>query len=232
MGYFARVAEGDRSSDALEAFLIFAICVAGKNAATTQKKVEEFLRVGLDEGLSPFEYLALLRATGSLGREMRKHGLGKYSTLTKGFAYILDHYSERGYLSRITLTELEQVPGVGPKTSRFFVMYAQDDHHGLAVIDTHILKFLAKYEGLDVPKATPTGRRYRELEQAFIRAAERREMSSRDLDNVVWQYYAGRLPEHDRGYYEAIFRLDFAEANRLYRHWMEDDVPEVRDIAA
>lgn len=58
-------------------------------------------------------------------------------------------------------------------------------------LDTHILKFLGEL-GYTVPKGTPSGKRYVELEAAFLAEAAKRNMTAKQLDTVVWQQRAQR----------------------------------------
>jgi thermostable 8-oxoguanine DNA glycosylase len=112
--------------------------------------------------------------------------MGKYKLYNKAFraAVNID-------LDSISVESLEKVPGIGPKTARMTAMYGFPDTAGeVAVLDTHILKWL-RLKGYDAPKSTPqAGKRYLQLEQAFIAEAKKRSMSSAELDTSVWKSYA------------------------------------------
>ena len=60
-----------------------------------------------------------------------------------------------------------------------------------AALDVHILKFL-RAKGHDAPKNTPTGRKYKELEEAFLTICEERGMSPNQLDADVWLAYSSK----------------------------------------
>jgi thermostable 8-oxoguanine DNA glycosylase len=68
------------------------------------------------------------------------------------------------------------------------ILYYEPDAQ-VVPLDTHVLKWLRK-QGYDAPKSTPTGRRYLELERAFIAEARKRGKNVRDLDTEVWKSYA------------------------------------------
>ncbi len=174
----------------LEWWILFGICVAGKSAKGTEKKLRAFLDDIRDtmpgyEGVSPFEIVKHAIYYKNLNYYLRKHKLGKYKLYRKAFpaAISID-------LDNVTVESLEKVPGIGPKTARMVVMYGfPDKGNSIAVLDTHILKFL-RSQGYNAPKSTPNGSRYVELERAFIAEAKKRDMSPAALDTQIWQQYA------------------------------------------
>jgi 3-methyladenine DNA glycosylase/8-oxoguanine DNA glycosylase len=83
----------------------------------------------------------------------------------------------------VTRTELEMIPGIGPKTARYFLMYTRpEDADAWAAIDTHVKKYLAE---LGVRSG-----KYEVLEAEFLSRAKVLGMTSRELDDAVWAYYA------------------------------------------
>ncbi len=173
----------------LEWWILFGICVAGKSAKGTEKKLRAFLDDIRDtmpgyEGVSPFEIIKHAIYYRNLNYYLRKHKLGKYKLYRKAFpaAVSID-------LDNVTVESLEKVPGIGPKTARMTILYYEPEANCVP-LDTHVLKWL-KLQGYAAPKSTPqSGRRYLELEQAFIAEAKKRGKTVRELDTEVWQSYA------------------------------------------
>jgi len=187
----------------LEWWILFGIAVAGKGAKQTQEKMRVFLsdipnpRISgsttsdtvmaeFRKTATPFERVRYLISEGKLLSQMRKHKLGKYKLFNKAFrsAIKLD-------LDTITVEALEQIPGIGPKTARMVAMYGFPDTCGdVAVLDTHILKWL-RLKGYNAPKSTPqAGKKYLTLEQAFIAEAKKEGKTPAELDTEIWQAYA------------------------------------------
>jgi len=181
----------NRTEAELEEFLLFAILVAGKNAKTQAKKLDAFLsfksNLGLPDDTTPFQFLEFLNKGVWLWNTIRLHKLGQYKRLESAFKGILDF---KGRLSTITAEELESVKGIGSKTSRFFILHSRPDQQ-IAVLDTHILKWLAKATRIGMPKATPSSKKkYRELEQLFLTEASIRNIKPADLDLQIWKEYS------------------------------------------
>jgi hypothetical protein len=170
----------------LQEWFIFGVCVPGKNAGQTAKKVELLLddmRVQYDDHMigyplmfthfAPFESIETAIKRGKLGWYLRKHRLGQYKRINKAL---------RGMIkvdpATVTLEELEAIHGVGAKTARMLLLYTRPDQE-MIPLDTHI------------PKTTPPpGRKYRELEAAFIAEGKKRGLSAKEWDTKVWQQYA------------------------------------------
>lgn len=179
------------SNPQLEYFILFGILVAGKNAKQTHKKLDDFLeRNATDEHFgevivpTPFEIINRLIYLGELAVELEASRFGQYSRIVPAIhnAVALD-------VDHLTVEALENVPGIGPKTSRYIMLYSDPSFEGVP-LDTHILKFLATIYK-DVPKSTPAaGKRYEELESRFQWAASLRHMTVRELDTEVWKAYS------------------------------------------
>lgn len=171
----------------LEWWILFGICVAGKSAKGTEKKLTALLddmqSLMSETSSSPFTLVRTAIERGRLGHLLRKHKMGKYTLFNKAFraAVQID-------LDTITIQSLEKVPGIGPKTARMTILYYEPEVDCVP-LDTHILKWL-KLHGYDAPKSTPqSGKRYLELEKAFIAEAKKRGKSVREFDTEVWQSY-------------------------------------------
>ncbi len=177
-----------------EWFVLFAICVAGKSAKQTQEKLNGYLKgcgyyaVGK---WSPFEVVERDIAMGSLMRVLQDVKMGQYKRIERAFREVV----KLDVTKDLTVEKLEAIPGIGPKTARFIVLYTQENSN-VVPLDTHILKFLATFDyedilGFKVPKSTPSkGKRYEALERMFQDIARGRGKTVRELDTEVWQSYA------------------------------------------
>lgn len=172
----------------LQEWFVFGVCVAGKSANQTAYKVEKFLETA--PGTLPFDKLKNLLARKKLEKHMREWRLGQYRRIGKTFRklFTIDP-------ATIALEDLEQIPGIGPKTARMLLLYTRPGLE-VAPLDTHILKWL-KSQGYDAPKTTPpAGPKYRALERAFIAEGKKRGMNPKEWDTAVWQAYAAKdLPK-------------------------------------
>jgi Helix-hairpin-helix motif len=173
----------------LEWWILFGICVAGKNANQTRVKLNALLEEMYSQAVcarTPFAAVrAAIRQT-ALDDLLRKHKTGKYALYAKAFPVAVKIDTQ----TRVTVGELMQVPGIGPKTARMIVLYAYPDATCVP-LDTHVLKFLRTL-GYDAPTSTPAdGTTYLLLEAAFVAEAKKRKKTVRELDTIVWKFYSG-----------------------------------------
>lgn len=172
----------DRNNNQLEAFFVFAVCVANKKADTTIIKVNSFL----NSNNSPFDLIRNLIKEGRLKEELQKARTGQYTRIERALTYIVNTNLN---LRTCSVEELLKVPGIGNKTARFFIAFSRPNQR-LAILDTHILKFL-RAKGYDAPKSTPTSNKeYKKLEEAFLKEADKLGRNPTELDYELWQYYA------------------------------------------
>jgi thermostable 8-oxoguanine DNA glycosylase len=175
------ITDTQRSDAQLEQFLLFAISVAGKRAAMTSSKLDQFL-AGHGE-LTPFEYLQAWDATLlSIAERVR---LGQYKRIVRAFREVVKF---KGKLRRITFDDLVGVFGIGPKTANFFLLHSREGY-SCAVLDTHILRWMRETHGVATPKTTPSGKRYHELaevcQQLMAKSYPDRTMADADLE--IWK---------------------------------------------
>jgi thermostable 8-oxoguanine DNA glycosylase len=178
----------NRTEAELEEFLMFAILVAGKGAEQQAKKLDTFLTVANMLNQSPFEYIQdKLDGVGlSLDFIMRACKFGQYNRIGHAFREILKF---KGKLKNVTIEELESISGIGSKTARFFILHSRPDAN-VAVLDTHILKWLSKQGYKNIPKATPAKKKYAEIERYFLAEAIFHDTTPADLDLTIWKSYA------------------------------------------
>lgn len=185
----------NRTQAELEEFLLFAILVAGKTAKTQAEKLNLFLQdhpvkngTLNDKKDSPFEFIQRLINLNMLKLWMMDCKLGQYNRLDKAIRGILQF---KGKLDSVSAQELETIEGIGPKTSRFFLLHSRPNLR-VAVLDTHILKFLDE-KGYSVPKATPSSKKkYRKIELDFLAECDKAGKNVADMDLEIWKSYATR----------------------------------------
>jgi hypothetical protein len=174
----------------LEEVLIFWICVAGKTALQIAPRLDRLLKkwkpMAMGKNPTPFDIIKQINYRGNLAEELKSHGIGCYNQKARSLLCLIWAGLD---LKKCTVEDLEKIPGIGPKTARCFLMHSRKDaeHAGL---DTHVLKFMGDL-GYEVPKGTPTGKRYRDLEKTFIMLARRVGMSVADFDLLIWNAYSG-----------------------------------------
>lgn len=101
---------------------------------------------------------------------------------------VVKRTGESGYSKREWL--VKNVKGLGMKAASHFLRNL--GHTELAIIDTHILKFLAhdEYELEEVRKMATTRKGYESLEFDFKVEASDYRMTTAELDALVWKNYS------------------------------------------
>ena len=184
----------NRTQSELEEFLLFTIVVAGKTAYIQAQKLDQFLksintRLMMADRFSPFQSLKSANDHGILMEEIHKAKLGQYKKIYSGFKFITQiDYN----LSKMTPQILENIPGVGMKTSRFFLLHSDTFYKDkIAILDTHILKFIKENIDERAPKSTPViPITYRFWEDMFLGWCEKNNKNVADFDLEVWKSYA------------------------------------------
>jgi len=166
----------------LEARLLYSVVVAGKNAKFANAVTRRWLAGNIQDGETPFDAIRRLVLEDSLEESFREARTGNYGKVTAAAKGMADSELD---LTTCAPQDLEQIKGIGPKTSRFFLMWTRPGEC-YAALDVHILRWLQK-QGYDAPKNTPQSKtRYAELEKAFIEEAEKRGKTPRELDLEIW----------------------------------------------
>jgi hypothetical protein len=194
----ANITNFNQTKEELEEVLLFWVCAAGKTAQTAAKGLDEFLeflRISVGKYKSPFTLIRRFlngipprRRAFHLAKPMRLAGIGCYNNKANTFVQLA--YSKFD-LKKCVVTDLEKIKGIGPKTARCFLIHSRPDQK-YAGLDTHLLKWL-KEKGHKVPKATPTGKRYRELEGVFLEYVEESGKTVAELDLEIWNQYSQKV---------------------------------------
>ena len=178
-----KVTKFDRTTEELEEFLLFAIVVAGKNAFQQAHKLDQFLSKYKGLGESPFGVIRAMDRDGTLDFHLRDVKMGQYGRVSTAFRGVANFC--RGGVELTPLSFLECIKGIGMKTARFFAMHTREGQQ-YACLDTHILKWLSGLGYADVPKTTPRGDKYLQLESIFLQHARHLGKSAAELDLEIW----------------------------------------------
>lgn len=180
----------NRNSAELEELAVFCVLVAGKTAHVVKTQLEGFRKQGaglLSGRPSLFKIINAYTNFGfPLSEVLKSHGIGcqtqKARTLRELAASGLD-------LKTCSIADLEQIPGIGRKTSRFFMMSSRHNVQ-CAALDTHVLKWLRANGITDAPKATPSShKQYIRLEKEFLRRVPKGKTPAQ-FDIEIWNSYA------------------------------------------
>lgn len=175
----------------VQEWFLFGVCVAGKNARQTANKVERLLtlirqRMGGKTRQTPFNLIQFAIDNKFLLKVLQETRMGQYGRIEKAFAGMV-----KVDAATVALEELEQIHGVGAKTARMLLLYTRPDQE-MIPLDTHVLHWM-RDNGYNAPKSTPPpGKKYRELELAFIAEGRKRGLTAKEWDTQVWQQYAKR----------------------------------------
>lgn len=184
-----RITDFDRSDAELEELLLFCIAAAGKNATTMSIRLEELLLFGrsVSSCTTPFSVIDMLAKRYNLANLMKGYGFGCYTLKSRGFI----RAARSGINLRTCAPEdLEAIPGIGPKTSRFFILHSRRDAN-VACLDVHVLRWMRHFTGYEVPKQTPSGHKYRELESVFLNICTAMNTDPATLDLKIWNRERG-----------------------------------------
>lgn len=199
----------NRSHPEKEEFLVFTASVAGKNATTTAKGLNKFYDKAREHvvnkklsamhpdlaqshgehvkkevhGMSPFELIRNVGDHSTLANMAKESGLGCHNARAKSML----HMANSGMnLHTATVDDLHTIPGIGPKSARFFLLHSRPDQQH-AVLDTHILGWM-RDQGINAPKSTPQSpKKYGELEKQFLSHAAKSGKTPADFDLDIWK---------------------------------------------
>ena len=201
----------------LQEFFFFCVAVAGKKSETTARKVQN-LTDHISEMLveNPYyekhrpetgiiHYLVGINDIQDAGLNLLKQfKFGKYRQWEqfinwwKEMLIFMDGACLADWLREASLLDLEQIPSVGKKTSRFFKLHS-DPEIECVPLDTHILKFVRDKHCHDpnyIPKSTPTSKyEYQSIETFALQymknyMAQKRMKTLAQADLSIWSSYA------------------------------------------
>lgn len=178
-----KITNFNRSRRELEAFWLFSLFVAGKNAEFAAKKVQSVIDQ-CPANMFLFDWLRLK----DIENVLKIAKVGQYNRLTKAISQSLNLD-----LKLVTMEQLLSIHGVGGKTARFFLLHSRKNIK-LAVLDTHILKFLKDCGFNDVPSQTPPANKYAAWENIFLETIEVKypQIPVAEVDLKIWKEYSGR----------------------------------------
>jgi thermostable 8-oxoguanine DNA glycosylase len=184
-----KVTNFKRNNFELEEFLLFCIIVAGKTAYIQADKLQLFIdkfNTDFQETFSPFEILSFLKNENKLLSHIVECKLGQYKKIHKAFDYLASNKID---LFTCSIDDLEKIPGVGPKTSRFFLLHSR--HCEVAILDTHVLKWFKSIGCQNAPTATPSNKKiYKLWEKIFLQYCFDNNKNIAEFDLEIWNKYS------------------------------------------
>ena len=179
----------NRTKNELEEYLLFCIVVAGKTADTQAKALDRFLGNVADK--SPFQIIRDMIKNHTFDQNLINSKIGQYNKISLSF-----EQAAKSDLDLFTCTakDLEEIYGIGPKTSRLFLVHSRAKQN-YAILDTHILRFMRERLGIDTPKATPNQKQYEYFEQLYLDFARKTQHTIADLDLMIWRAYSSGNPQ-------------------------------------
>jgi hypothetical protein len=173
----------NRTEHELQEFLLFTVCVAGKSSEQQARKLEIFLagHCGIG-GMLPFAMIRMYGYTGTFCN-LETTKMGQYKRITKAFIAIAEANLD---LKTCTVEDLEKIPGLGCKTSRFFLVHSRPNQE-YGILDSHILRHMREDLAIPTPKTTPTNpKKYYDLESKLLEVVRASGKSYADYDLEVW----------------------------------------------
>jgi thermostable 8-oxoguanine DNA glycosylase len=165
----------------LEWKLLFSILASGRSAKATINAMRRLIRT--DQPF--FELWSLIEQDGLMTRLIDAK-VGGYERLEPCLRSVIKYVyvDKRVDLRECAPKDLEVVYGIGPKTSRHFILWTQPGAQ-YAVLEVHVMKWLRGL-GYAVPETTPPpGVNYQRVEKIFLSEAKRLGMTAKELDDQL-----------------------------------------------
>lgn len=191
------------SDEDLERHILFWVCAAGKNGVTAAKSLDKFeslmrtyasvdqyiiyIKKVNPDNSTLFELISAAKLKELQGA-MRNAGIGCYTIKANTFKQLVNSNLD---LRNCSVDDLEAIKGIGPKTARCFLIHSRPNQK-LAGLDRHVLDYLRDRGYKGIPKSTPTGNRYKMIEQLFIKEAEAAGKDIATFDLEIWNKYRGK----------------------------------------
>jgi thermostable 8-oxoguanine DNA glycosylase len=170
----------NRSLSELQEYLLLCIFVSSKTAKFATQKVNELMHL-LNWPEFPLDILKT-KNQEEIESLLKKIKSGQYKRISNCLYQLSKSDLD---LNHCSAQDLESIPGIGMKTSRFFIVYSRDVKD-YCILDTHILKWLRE-QGYNAPKATPSGNKYKLLEYSFSQECKKRNLTPQELDLEIWK---------------------------------------------
>lgn len=213
------ITDYNRSDWDIQKFFLFCTAVAGKKSEPIAVKINNLSDdISAEMAENPY-YDTHIRESGIIHyllgiddvpefglNRMKEYKLGKYNQWEAFFKWWIDRIWNippnlhvlliSDWLRRANVEQIEKIPGVGKKTSRFFKLHTDPEATGIP-LDTHILKFLKSiYPTNYVPKNTPSSVSiYNQLEEVARREMKKYMTKNylntlAEADLAIWKSYA------------------------------------------
>lgn len=180
-----KITNFNSTNEQLEEVLLFWVLVAGKTASIISKSLEKIL--SSLSGSTPFEKIRGVDKN-NLPTLLKDHGIGCFNIKARALWELVNSNLD---LKTCSVDDLEKIYGIGPKTSRCFLIHSRPNVQ-YAALDTHILKYL-RDSGRVVPKATPSSKKlYRKFEKIFLDDAKYYGYAVAEFDLALWNKYASK----------------------------------------
>jgi endonuclease III len=190
-----KITDFNRNDYSLQEVFLFWICAAGKKAKVVSKSLSNLLIEGHDlfgVDLLPFDIVVFFNQ--DLPEFLKKHGIGCYNNKARS---MIEISKSNLNLRTCSVDDLEKIYGIGPKTSRCFIMHTRKDVK-YAGLDTHVLSFLRDL-GYNVPTSTPNSKKkYLEIESLFLNLVEKYETTVQELDLKIWNEYSSKKAKNEK----------------------------------
>ncbi len=187
-----KVTNYEQTDRQLEEFILFWVCAAGKNGRTAARCLDGLLNDIGGHDIGPFNAIKIWgyyehpETLEGWPEMLRDNGIGCYNSKSKTmFQLALSGLN----LHTCTPSDLESIHGIGPKTARCFILHSRKDAQ-VAGLDTHMLKHLRALGYDDVPKSTPTGKKYLTNQDRVLSLAKKAGMTPAEFDLWVWTKYS------------------------------------------
>lgn len=184
-----KITNYNQSKSQLELSILFWCFAAGHNAISTAKGINKFLTSLYQEtqNNSPFNSIRSIPYWSNVVEALGNSGLGCWRKKSRTIWELV--YSELN-LKTCSIEDLEEIYYIGPKTSRCFILHSREGVR-VAGLDTHLLKYM-KDMGFVVPKSTPQGKKYKVLEQEFLKLCDEVGKTPAEFDLELWLKYSNR----------------------------------------
>lgn len=185
------------NQEELEHVILFWVCAAGKNGHTSAKALDNFLNYWKKELKlsSPFEIIKkIINENFGLAHSLKEFGIGCFNCKSITFKELAFSSID---LKKCDISELERIKGIGNKTSRCFLIHSRPNQR-LAGLDRHILYYLKELGISDVVN-TPSGKKYREIEEKFLKLVDASGKTVSEFDLEIWKKYRKKNDERKVG---------------------------------